>query len=150
MMAGRTITLTRQTFVSKVMSLLFNTLSGFVIAFLPRRKHLLISCLQSPSAVVLKHKKIKSVTVSIVFPSIFHEMMGPDALIFVFWMLSFKPAFSLYSFTLMKWLLSSSSLLAIRVVSSTYVRLLIFLLVILISACDSSGRHFTWCTLHIS
>ena len=99
MTTGKTVALTT---VGKVMSLLFNMLSGFVIAFLPRRKHLLISCLQSPSAVVLKHKKIKSVTVSIVFPSIFHEMMGPDALIFVFWMLSFKPAFSLYSFTLMK------------------------------------------------
>ena len=83
MTTGKTIALTRWTFVRKVMSLL-NMLSKLVITFLSRRKHLLISCLQSPSAVVLKHKKIKSVTVSIVFPSIFHEMMGPDALIFVF------------------------------------------------------------------
>ena len=132
------------------MSLLFNMLSSLVIAFLPRSKRLLVSWLQSPSAVILEPKKRKSFTVSIVSPFICHEVMGLDAMILVFCMLSFKPAFSLYSFTLMKWLFSSSSLLAIRVVSSTYVRQLIFLLVILISACDSSGRHFTWCTLHIS
>ena len=76
--------LTRQTFVGKVMSLLFNMLSSFVIAFLPRSKCLLISWLQSPSAVILELKKIKSVTVSIVSPSICHEVMGQDAMIFVF------------------------------------------------------------------
>ena len=82
-------------FVSKGMSLLFNMLSRFIIAFLPRSKRLLISWLQSPSAVILEPKKIKSVTVSIVwkFPSICHEVMGPDAMILVFLMLSFKPAF---------------------------------------------------------
>ena len=90
---GKTIALTRQSFVSKVMSLLFNMLSSLVITFLPRSKHLLISCLQSPSAVILEPRKIKSVTVSIVSPSIFHEVMGPDAMIFIFWMLSFKPTF---------------------------------------------------------
>ena len=79
------------------MPLLFNMLSRFVITFLPRSKRLSISWLQSPSAVALEPKKIKSVTVSIVFPSICHEMMGPDAMIFVFWMLSSKPAFSLSS-----------------------------------------------------
>ena len=73
MATGKTIALTRQTFVSKVMSLLFNMLSRFVTAFLPRSKHLLISWLQSPSAVILEPKKIKSVTVSIVSPSICHE-----------------------------------------------------------------------------
>ena len=73
---GKTIALTRQTFVGKVMSLLFNMLSRFVIAFLPKGKHLLISWLQSPPAVILEHKKIKSVTVSIVSPSICHEVMG--------------------------------------------------------------------------
>ena len=93
--AGKTIALTRQTFVGKVMSLLFNMLSRFVIAFLPRSKHLLISWLQSPSAVILEPKKIKSVTVFIVSPSICHEVMGPDAMIFLFGILSFKPAFSL-------------------------------------------------------
>ena len=81
---GKTIALTRWIFVGKVMSLLFNMLSMFVIAFLPRSKRLLISWLQSPPAVILKTKKIKSVTVSIVFPSICHEVMGPDAMILVF------------------------------------------------------------------
>ena len=76
--------LTIWTFVGKVMSLLFNMLSGFVIAFLPRSKHLLIPWLQSPSAVILEPPKIKSVTVSIVSPSICHEVMGLDAMILVF------------------------------------------------------------------
>ena len=89
----KTIALTRQTFVDKVMSLLCNMLSRLIIAFLPRSKHLLISWLQSPSAVVLEPKKIKSDTVSTVSPSICHEVMGPDAMILVFWMLSFKPTF---------------------------------------------------------
>ena len=76
MTTGKTIVLTIQTFVSKVMSLFFNMLFRFVLAFLPRSKHLLISWLQSPSAVILEPKKIKSVTVSIIFPSICHEVMG--------------------------------------------------------------------------
>ena len=81
---GKTIALTRLSFVSKVMSLLFNMLSRFVTAFLPRSNYLLISWLQSPSAVILELKKIKSVTVSIVSPSICHEVMGSDAMIFIF------------------------------------------------------------------
>jgi len=85
-------------------------LSRLVITFLPRSKHLLISWLQSPSAVILEPQKIKSDTVSTVSASIFHEVMGPDAMIFVFWMLSFKPTFSLSSFTFIKRLFSSSSL----------------------------------------
>ena len=80
----KTIALIRWTFVGKVMSLLFNMLSRLVIAFLPRSKHLLISWLQSPSAVILEPLKIKSLTVSIVSPSICHEVMGPDAMILVF------------------------------------------------------------------
>ena len=80
----KTIALTRRTFVGKVMSLLFNTLSSLVIAFLPRSKHLLISWLQSPSALILEPQKIKSDTVSTVSPSICHEVMGPDAMILVF------------------------------------------------------------------
>ena len=80
------IALTRRTFVGKVMSLLFNMLSRLVITFLPRSKHFLISWLQSSSAVILEPRKIKSATVSTVFPSISHEVMGPDAMIFVFWM----------------------------------------------------------------
>ena len=82
----KTIALTRWTFVGKVMSLLFNMLSRLVITFLPRSKHLLISWLQSPSAMILEPKKIKSGTVSIVSPSICHEVMGPDAMIVIFWM----------------------------------------------------------------
>ena len=81
MTTGKTIALTRQTFVGKVMSLLFNMFSRLVITFLLRRKHLLISWLQVPSAVILEPKKIKSLTV---FPSVYHEVMGPDAMIFVF------------------------------------------------------------------
>ena len=84
MTPGKTIALTRWTFVGKVMSLLFNTVSRLVIAFLSRNKSLLISWLQSPSAVILEPKKIKSVTVSTVSPSICHKVMGPDAMILVF------------------------------------------------------------------
>ena len=84
MTAGKTIALTRWTFVGKIVSLLFNMLSRLVITFLQRSKHLLISWLQSPSAVILEPKKIKSDTVSIVSPSISHEVMGPDAMILVF------------------------------------------------------------------
>ena len=84
MTTGKTIALTQGTFVYKVMSLLFNMLSRLVIAFLPRSKILLISWLQSPSAVILEPKKIKVVTVSIVSPSICHEVMGPDAMILIF------------------------------------------------------------------
>ena len=117
-------------------------LSRLVIAFLPRNKYLLISGLQSPTAVILEPKKIKSVTVSIVSPSICHEVMGPDAMIFIFWMLSFKPAFSLSSFTFIKGLFSFSLLSAIRVVSNAYLRWLIFLLGILIPAYASSSPAF--------
>ena len=84
MTAGKTIALIRWTLVGKVMSLLLNMLSRLVIAFLPRSEHLLISWLQSLSAVILEPPKIKPVTVSIVSPSICHEVMGPDAMIFVF------------------------------------------------------------------
>ena len=96
-MTGKIIALTRQTFVGKVMSLLYNAemlmLSRLVITFLPRSKRLLISWLQSPSAVILEPRKIKSVTVSIVSPSICHEMMGPDAMILVFLNVEFCASF---------------------------------------------------------
>ena len=134
MTAGEIIALTIKTFVSKVMSLLFYMLSRF----LSRSKHLLISWLQSPSAVILEAKEIKSVIVFIVSPSICHEVMGPSAMILVFWVLSFKPAFSLSAFTFIKRLLSSSSLSVTRVVSSAYLMLLIFLLAILIWTFDLS------------
>ena len=135
---GKTIALTRLTFVGKV-SLLFNMLSRLVITFLPRTKCLLISWLQSPSTVILEPPQ-NSLTVSTVSPSICHEVMRPDAMFLVFWMLSFKPTFSLSSF--IKRLFSSSLLSAIRVVSSAYLRLLIFLLAILIPACASSSLAF--------
>ena len=84
MTTAKTIALNRWNFVGKVMSLLFNILSRLVITFLPRSKHLFISWLQSPFAVILEPPKIKSVTVSTVFPSICHEVIGLDAMIFVF------------------------------------------------------------------
>ena len=142
MTTGKTIALTRRAFVGTEMSLVFNVLSGLVITFLPRSKHLLISWLQSPSAVILEPPKIKSATVSTVFPSICHEVMGLDAMILVFWMLSFKPTFSLSSFTFVKRLFSYSSVSAVRVVSSAYLRLLIFLPAILIPASASSSAAF--------
>ena len=122
MTTGKTIALTKRTFVGKVMSLLFNMLSRLVMAFLPRRKCLLILWLQSPSTVILEPPKIKSDTVSTVSPSICHEVMRPGAMILVFWMLSFKPTFSLSSFSWQSW----------------------FQLVLL------PARHFSWCTPHIS
>ena len=103
MTTGKTTALTGQTFVGKVMSLLFNMLSRLIITFLPRSKRLLISWLQSPSVVILEPKKIKSVTVSIVSPSICHKVMGPDAMILVFFLmfsLKLKPAFSLSQISL--------------------------------------------------
>ena len=142
MTTGKTIALTRWTLVGKVMSLLLNMLSRLVITFLPSSKRLLISCLQSPSSVILEPPKINSNTVSTVSLSISHEVMGPDAMIFVFWMLSFRPTFSLSSFIFIKRLFSSSSLSAIRVVPSAYLRLLSFLPAILIPACASSSLAF--------
>ena len=115
MTTGKTIAMTIRTFVGKVKSLLLNMLSRFVIAFLSRSKHFLISWLQSLSAVILEPKKIKPVTASTCPPSICHEVKGLVAMI--------KPVFSLSSFTLIKRLFSSSSLSAIRVVSSAYLRL---------------------------
>ena len=120
----------------------FNTLSRFVIAFLSRSKHLIISWLQSPSTVILGSKKIKSVTVSIFTPSVCQEVLGLAAMILVFWMLSFKPAFFTLIFTFNKRFFSSSSLYAIRVVSFAYMRLLIFLPEIRIPACASSSLAF--------
>ena len=97
-----------------------NMIPRFVIAFLPRSKCLLISWLQSPSTVILGPKKWKSVTTSTFSPSVCHEVMGPNAMILVFWLLSFKPIFSLSSFILIKRLFGFSSLSDIRVVSSAY------------------------------
>ena len=98
MTTGKTIALTIWLFVGQVISLLSNMVSRLVIAFLKRSKCLLIPWVQTPTAVVLQHKKIKSVTLCTVSPSICHEVMGLDAMILVFWMLSFKPAFPLFHF----------------------------------------------------
>ena len=146
---GKTIVLTRQTFVSKVMSLLFNMLSRLVIAFLPRRKFLLISWWQSPSAVILEPKKIVC-HCFYCLPIYLPWSGGTGCHDLSFLNLSFKPAFSVSSFTFIKRLFSFSSLSPIRVLSSGYLKLLIFLpqpwfqLVLLPVPC------FAWCTLHVS
>ena len=114
---GKTIALTRQTFVSNIMSLLFNVLSRLVITLLPRSKHLWILWLQSPFAMILEPKKIATVS-----PSICYEVMRPDAMILVFWILSLGPTFSVSCLTFIKWLFSSSSLSVIRVVSSAAIK----------------------------
>ena len=124
MTTGKIIALTRWTFVGKVISLLFNMLSRLVITFLPRSKRLLISWLQSPSAVIFKNKVWHCFYC---FPIYSPWVMGPHAMIFVFWMLSFKPTFSLFTFTFIKRLFNSSSLSAVRVVPSAYLKLLIFI-----------------------
>ena len=137
MTTGKIIALARQISVLKVLSLLFSMLFRLAITFLQRRKRLLITWLQSQSPVILETKKIKSATISIVSPFICKEGMGQDAMILVFWM----SAFPLSSFTFIQSLFSSSSLSAISVESSAYLRLLIFLPAILIPACASSSLH---------
>ena len=147
MTTGKTIALTIWTFVGKVMSLLFNMLSRLVIIFLPRSKSLLVSWLQSPSAVILEPPKMKSF---IVPPSICHEVMRPDSMILVLWMLSFKPTFSLSSFTFIKRLFSSSSLSAKRwchlhIWGYWYFSRQSWFQLVLLPA-----QRFSWCTLHLS
>ena len=134
----------------QIMSILFNRLSRFVIAFLPRSKHLLISWLKSPSEVVLEPKKIKSVTISIIYPSICHEVIELNVLIFFFWVLSFKPTFSLSSFTFTKRLFSFSSLSAILLVSSAYLGYWYIPQQSWFHLVFHPGRHFAWYTLHIT
>ena len=149
MTTGKTIALTIRTFIGKVMSQLFNVLSRFVIGFLPRSKHLIMSWLQSLSAVILEPKKIKSATVSTFCPCISNEVMRLDAIIFVFWMLSFKPPFSLLLHP------HQETLVPFHFLPLVWYHLHIwgywyfswhswFQLVI------HSAQHFTWCTLHVS
>ena len=141
MTIGKTIALTIWTFVGKEFVLLFNTLSRFVIAFLPRSKCLLISWLQSQFTVILEPKRRKFVTVSTFSPSICHEVMGLSVVFQAsFFTLLFHPHQEAISCLLS----------AIRVLSSAYLRLLIFLLTILIPTCDSSSWHFTRCTVHMN
>ena len=141
MTTGKTIALNIWTFICTVMTLLFTMLSGFVIAFLPRIKHLLISWLHSPSAAILESKKIKCHCFHF-FPLHLLWSDGMGAMISVFWIFSFKPAFSFSSFILMKRLFSSSSLSAIRVASCAYLNPLILLPATLIPAPDSSSLVF--------
>ena len=124
------------------MSLLFNTLYRFVIVLLPRRKHLLILWLQSPSTVILEPKTMKSITVSTFSPSICCEVMELVAMIFIFLNIEFLSQFFHSSFTLIERLFNSSLLSAIRVVSSAYLRLSVFSLEILIPDCASSSLAF--------
>ena len=148
MTVEKIIALTRQTFVSKVVSLLVNTLSRFVIVFLSRSKCLLILWLQSPSTVILKPKKIRSDTVSTFPSSICHEVIGPKAIIFIFWMLSFKPAFSLSSFILIKRLFIPLHFLTLecyhqRIWGCWYFSQHSWLQLVVYPA-----WHFAWCTLY--
>ena len=146
---GKTIVLTIQTFVSRVMSLLFNTLSMFVIAFLPKSSLLLISWLYSLSSVILEPHKRKFVITSTFSPSICHEIMGPDAMILDLLIPSFKPVFSISSFTFIKRFFSFSFLSAISVLSSPYLRLFMLLPPLLIPACNSSSPAFLMmCSLY--
>ena len=149
--AGKTIALTRWIFVNKVMHLLFNMLSRLVIIFLPRSKHLLISWPQSPSAVILETKKtaVFLVTVSTGSPSICQEVMGPDAMIFVFWMLSFKPKCSLSYFTFIKRFFSSS-LSAIRWCHLHIWGYWYFSRQSWFQLMLHPAWHFSWCTPHRS
>ena len=149
MTTGKIIALTRWTFVGKVMSLLFNMLSRLVITFLPRGKHLSISWLQSPSAVILEPQNINSATVSIVCPSIGHEVMESDAMILVFWMLSFKPNFSFSSFTSIKRRFSSL-LSAIRAMSLHILSYWYFSWQSWSQLVFHPAQCFSWHTLHRS
>ena len=142
MTTGKTRTLTSQTFVGKVMSLLFNMLSRLVIAFLLRSKRFLISWLQSPSAVILEPKKMKVSHCFHCFPIYFPWSDGTRCHDLSFFNVEFKPDISLSFFTFIKRLFSSSSLSAVRMVSSANLRLLIFLPAILIPACASSSPTF--------
>ena len=142
MTTGKTIALTKQTFVGKVMSLLLNMLSSLVITFLPRSKHLLISWLQSPYAVILEPRKTKSDTVSTVSPSIYHEVMGQDAMIFIFWMLSFKPTFS-PSLSLSS--RGSLVLFHLHIRGYWYFSWQSWFQLVLFPV-----QRFSWCTLHVS
>ena len=145
----KTLALTILTFFRTVISLIFNTLSTYVITFLPRSKGVLISWLHLPSAVILEPKERKSVTAPTLSPSLCHKVMGPDALILDFWILSFKPAFSLTSFTLIKRLLVPLCFLPLE-----WYHLHIWGCYFSWQSCFQLVIHpalnFTWCTLHRS
>ena len=132
---------------------LLNMLSRLVITFLPRSKHLLILWLQSLSSVILEPPKIKSGTVSTVSPSISHEVMGPDAMIFIFWILSFKPTFSLSSFTFIKRLVDYTTFKLITkhdFISLCYTIYLCCLSVLYLVACISSSHILSYASPSVS
>ena len=142
MTTGKTIALTRQTFVDKVMSLLFNMPSKLILSFVPKSMYLLISWLQSPSAVILEPQKINSATVPTVSPSNFPWSDGTRCHDLTFLNGDFQDNVFTLLFQFLKMLFSSSSLSAIKVMSPTYLRLFIFLPAILIPACASSSPAF--------
>ena len=146
MTTGKTIALTMQTCVSKVVSLLFNTLSSFVKTFMPRSKRFLISQLQSPFAVILEPKKRRSVTASTFSPPICHEVMGLDAMILVSLILSFKPTLLLSSFTLIKRLFSSSSFLPLEWYYPYIWGCWYFSWQSWFQLVTHPTQHFSWCT----
>jgi len=150
MTAGKSITLTVWTFVRKMMSLLFNMLSRLVITFLPKSKRLLISWLQSPSAVILEPKKIKSVTVSIVSQSICHKVMGPDDTILVFWMLNFSQLFLSPPLPSSKGSLVPLPFLSLRCCYLHICDYWLFPWQTWFQLKLHPGWHFTWCIPHIS
>ena len=149
MTTGKTISLTRWTFVGKLMSLVFNMLSRLVIAFFPRCKCLLISWLQSPSALILQPPKNKVSHCFHCFPIYLPWSDGTRAMIFVFWMLRFKPIFSLSSFTFIKRLFNSFLLSVIRVVLSAYRGYWYFSQQFWFQLVFLPVQRFSWCTLHI-
>ena len=151
MTTGKNIGLTRWTFVGKKMSLCFNMLPRFVIAFLPKDKHPLISWLQSLSAVILEHKKIKSSTISSFSPFICHEVMGPDAVILVLWMLSFQAIFSLMRVSPS----SRGSFIPLQFLTLNWCHQHIwgcwyFSWQSWFQLVSNPAWHFAWCTLHRS
>ena len=150
MTAEKTIALTLQIFVSQVMSLLFNTLSRFVLAILPRSKCHLIFWLQSLSTLILEYKKMKSDTVSIYFPSVQHEVVWSDVLTFVFWMLSCKPAFSHSSIMLIQRLFSLTSCLWLEWYHLHVWGCWYFSQQSWFQLVSHPAQHFAWCTLYIS
>ena len=150
MTTGKTIALAIRTFVGKVMSLVFNTLSRFVIAFLPWSKQLLISWLQSLSAMILEAKKVKSITISTVSPTVCHEVMELHAMILVFWMLSFKPAFHSPLSPSSRGFLVPLHFLALDIPLLHIWGCWYFSQKSWFQLVIHPAWHFAWCTLHIS
>ena len=149
MTLGKTMTLIIWTFVRKMISMLFNTLSSFFIALIPKSKDIIVLWLQLLSTVILGPEKIKSVTVSFVSPSICHEVVGLDIMVFIFWMLSFKPAFSLSFFTFIKKLFGSCALSTLEWCHLHIWDYWYFSWQSWFQLMPHPAQHFAWYTLHI-